>query len=90
MYIGISLTCCPVFAQNDNARNREAESIYTSFSIETIGARGAAQVSQLADQAQMKYSKIIIAQNEEIIALLKQLLLKPTGAPTPPNTNQSK
>jgi len=67
------------YAQTYNERNNQAAQIYTEFSIEIIGAKGAVQVSQSADMAQMKYSKIIIAQNEEMIALLKELLLKPTA-----------
>ena len=60
-------------AEEDNPRLKDAESIYRSFEIDVIGARGAVQVSQAADMAQMKYSRMIIAQNEEIISLLRQL-----------------
>lgn len=73
----LSLSVVPTFAQEDNPRLKEAESIYTSFTIDTIGAKGAVQVSQMADMAQMKYSRMLIAQNEEIIALLKQIAAKP-------------
>lgn len=73
----LSLSVVPTFAQEDNPRLKEAESIYSNFTIETIGARGAVQVSQMADMAQMKYSRMLIAQNEEIITLLKQIAAKP-------------
>jgi hypothetical protein len=70
----ISALSFSVFAQEDNQRLKDAESIYRAFEIDSIGARGAVQVSQLADISQIKYSRMIIAQNEEIIALLKQLV----------------
>jgi len=53
-----------------------AESIILSAEIEMIGAKGASQVSQLADQAQLKLAKIQIRQNEEIIKLLRRMVDK--------------
>lgn len=39
--------------------------------IEMIGSRGAVQVSQVADQAQIDFSQMLIKQNDEIIRLLR-------------------
>jgi len=50
-----------------------ASRIVSSAEIEMIGARGASQVSQLADQAQLQLSKIIIKQNDEIVRLLRKI-----------------
>jgi hypothetical protein len=48
-----------------------AEQISFDTQIRMIGANSAPQVSQVADQAQLKYSAIIIKQNDEIIRLLR-------------------
>jgi hypothetical protein len=78
--IGIFLTLISAcaLAQEDNQRLKEAAEIYSAFATATIYSKGAVQVSQLADEAQMKYSRMIISQNEEVIALLKQILFKPS------------
>jgi len=73
LFICFTLFTAVVSAQEDSPRLKDAEKIYNSFEIEAIGARGAVQVSQIADMAQIKYSRMIIAQNEEMIALLKQI-----------------
>lgn len=41
--------------------------------INMIGARGAVQVSQVADSAQVDFLQIIIKQNDEIIRLLRKI-----------------
>ena len=50
-----------------------ASKILSAAEIDMIGARGAAQISQLADQAQLQLSKIIIKQNDEIVRLLRKI-----------------
>ena len=72
------LTSACALAQEDNQRLKEAAEIYGAFATASIYSKGAVQVSQLADEAQMKYSRMIIAQNEEVILLLKQILSKPS------------
>jgi hypothetical protein len=52
---------------------RVADGIASNARINMIGARGAVQVSQVADQAQLELSLILIKQNQEIIRLLKVL-----------------
>ena len=76
----IALISNVAVAQDDNPRLKDAEDIFHNFEISSIGAKGAVQVSQMADQAQISYSRMIIAQNEEIISLLKQLVEKPSSA----------
>jgi len=41
--------------------------------INMIGARGAVQVSQVADSAQVDFSQMLIKQNDEIIRLLRKI-----------------
>jgi hypothetical protein len=53
-----------------------AGEVYAEFIANKSGARGAAQVSQLADEAGMKIQMVIIAQNQRIIELLEQLVQK--------------
>jgi hypothetical protein len=48
-----------------------AEIITNNAEINMIGAQGAVQISQVADQAQLKFSAILIRQNDEIIKLLR-------------------
>lgn len=49
---------------------------FRRFTNLSVGARGAAQVSQAADEASIKFQMIIVAQNQRIIELLEQLLKK--------------
>lgn len=79
--IFIGLISNVAVAQDENPRLKDAEDIFRNFEISSIGAKGAVQVSQMADQAQISYSRMIIAQNEEIISLLKQLVEKPSSTP---------
>jgi hypothetical protein len=48
-----------------------ARTIATEAEIAMISAKGAVQVSQLADQAQITLSRFLIKQNDEIIRLLR-------------------
>lgn len=52
---------------------RVAERVASEARINMIGAKGAVQVSQVADQAQLELSIIIIKQNEEVIRLLRSM-----------------
>ena len=63
-------------AQDPGNAAAEAASIVTKAEIEMIGARGAVQVSQIADQAQLKLSVILIKQNDEMVKLLREILKK--------------
>lgn len=56
--------------------SRVADSIVTNAEINAIGARGAAQVSQIADQAQLQLARIIVKQNDEMISLLREIAKK--------------
>ena len=48
-----------------------AEIIILNAETNMIGAHGAVQISQVADQAQLKFTAILIKQNDEIIKLLR-------------------
>ena len=48
-----------------------AEIIILNAETNMIGAHGAVQLSQVADQAQLKFTAILIKQNDEIIKLLR-------------------
>lgn len=50
-----------------------AELIALEARLNMIGARGAVQVSQAADQAQVDFSRILIKQNDEMIRLLRKI-----------------
>jgi hypothetical protein len=72
--------CASVFAQDstissaDPARMGEvAQLIILRAEGNMIGARGAAQVSQVADQAQLSLALIKIRQNDEVIRLLRKI-----------------
>ena len=61
----------------DPARmSRLADSIVSDVNMSSTYAKGAAQVSQLADQAQLKLSQMLIRQNDEIVTLLREIAKK--------------
>ena len=66
-----------VGAQDPGNSSNEATAVVSQAEIEMIGARGAVQVSQIADQAQLKLSLILIRQNDELIRLLREMVKKP-------------
>jgi len=86
-YSIVAFSCCVLFplstfASDDDDRIKTAdpaailcvaESIISWTEISMHSAKGASQVSQLADQAQLKLAKIQIKQNEEIIKLLRRI-----------------
>lgn len=58
----------------DEATPPDAEDIrnaYYPYSFGKIGAKGAVQVSQLADEAQIEFMMMLLAQNMRIIELLE-------------------
>ena len=72
--------CASVFAQDSRISTTDpakmgdvARSIVSTAEIGMIGARGAAQVSQVADQAQLSLALIKIRQNDEVIRLLRKI-----------------
>jgi hypothetical protein len=50
-----------------------AQSIISRAEFTIITARGAAQVSQVADQTQLSLALIKIRQNDEVIRLLRKI-----------------
>ncbi|NBT48421.1 MAG: hypothetical protein EBT07_11530 [Actinobacteria bacterium] len=79
--VAFTLTLCTkVLAQDSAIRTTDqaqmeslAWRLISSAEINMIGARGAAQVSQVADQAQLNLALIRIRQNDEIIRLLRKI-----------------
>ena len=53
-----------------------ANHIYSGFLIDTYTAKGAAQISQVADEQRLKLDLIQIGQNQKIISLLEKIANK--------------
>lgn len=51
-----------------------AQALLNTASLNMIGAKGAAQVSQVTDEAGLQMQAILIKQNDEIIRLMKKLV----------------
>jgi hypothetical protein len=50
-----------------------AQKLLNTASLNMIGAKGAAQVSQTADEVNIQMQAILVKQNDEIIRLLKKV-----------------
>lgn len=54
----------------------KADGIYTAYVTKSLSAKSAPQISQVADEARVRFEYIQIKQNEEIIRLLKEVAKK--------------
>jgi nitrogen-specific signal transduction histidine kinase len=63
-------------ARNPIASRHLVSSMLRDYTSVREGARGAAQVSQVADEAGIKFQMLVIAQNQRIIELLEQIARK--------------
>jgi hypothetical protein len=50
-----------------------AQKLLNTASLNMIGAKGAAQVSQITDEASIQMQAILVKQNDEVIRLLKKI-----------------